>query len=173
MFPHFSGSDASAYVGQRRERFPAPPAAGADWSFTLPAGAAYQLLVGTATLTTSAQVANRFPTIAFQNGDGLTFLRTVDIAGIAATTTASISFGQDVTTGTGNSGQLATIETPALVIDAGWRIAAITVGLQTEDAWSSIRLYLAELDDFAPAQAPGHEHRHHERIELELVGRAP
>lgn len=166
--PRFSGSDAAPYIGQRRERFPAVPAPGADWSFTLPSGADYQLLLATATLTTSAAVANRFPTIAFQNGDGLTFFRSVDNTAITATTAASISFGPDVTTGAGNSGQLVTISTPFVILDAGWRIAALTGGLDVADQWSAIRLYLAELDDLETIEAPGHVRHPHATLELEV-----
>lgn len=168
--PRFSGSDAAAYIGQRRERFPPLPGPGVDWSFTLPSGAGYQLLLGTATLTTSAAVANRFPTIALQNGDGLTFFRSIDSTAIPATTAASISFGPDVTTGAGNTGQLVTIGMPFINLDAGWRIAVITGGLDVADQWSGVRLYLSELHDTDPAEAPGH--RAHPVIEIDLEAHA-
>lgn len=166
--PRFSGSEAAPYVGQRRERIVPNPAAGKDWSFTLPAGAGYQLLLATATLVTSAQAGKRFPTLAFQNGDALTFFRTVDSAEVAPSQTASISFGPDVTTATGNSGDLVTIGTPFVILDAGWSIAAITSALQTEDQWSAIRLYMAELHDVDPAAAPGHPPHPHPVLELEV-----
>lgn len=168
----FSGSDAAPYVGQRRERLIPNPAEGADWTFTLPAGAAYQLLLATATLTTGAEAGNRFPTLAFQNGDSLTFFRTVDSTAIPTGIAASISFGPDISTATGNSGQLATIALPFLILDAGWKITAITSGLLAKDQWSSIRLYLAELDDIDPARAPGHIPRSHIELDLEVADHA-
>src|SRR5580765_5947487 len=102
----------------------ANPAAGADWSVTVPAGHLWELLGITATLTTSAAVANRAAAIVL--GDGVNPYLTIPAAVVQAATLAGVySWSGDagaVALGVRQYGPL-----PDLSVPAGWTIGSSTL----------------------------------------------
>lgn len=170
MRQHFAGSNLDASWGQRRDQAVPNPAAGADWTFRFTAGAWYRVLLATWTLTTSAQVANRSPSLQLLDGDGLVRFQSVDPLALVASKAAIVSAGVGMPTTSGGSGLAATIGMPDILIPAGWSLASTTAAIQTEDQASAIRLLVEELIDDYPAQAAGHDHhlRRTERIEVDV-----
>ena len=122
----------------------AQPAAGADWTQTVPTGARWLLHGIYATLATSATAGTRNPLLLVD--DGTNRLGAQDTA-----LTQGVSLTNDWTwvPGTPTTGLFAT---PVNVLDlpfpmpmfAGWRIRTVTAALSATDQWSAIRLLVEE-----------------------------
>jgi hypothetical protein len=114
------------------------PAAGADWTYTLPAPAR---LVGVdAELLTSAVVANRTPFLEW--GPGATTPQVGNPTPIVAGQTSFVHFATGYIDSNYSSGGI-TIQktgTPSLLLPAGTIIKSSTIGLQVTDAWTNIAL---------------------------------
>ena len=120
------------------------PAAGADWTQTVPTGARWLLHGIYATLATSATAGSRNPLLLVD--DGTNRLGAQDTA-----LTQGVSLTNDWTwvPGTPTTGLFAT---PVNVVDlpfpmpmfAGWRIRTLTAALSATDQWSAIRLLVEE-----------------------------
>jgi len=119
------------------------PAAGADWSQTVPTAARWLVRGGTATLVTAIAVATR--QVAIVIDDGANTLMTIE-AGVsqAASLTQIYSLLPGQTTSTLISTQLPIYLPPDLRLLAGWRIRTSTGAIQAADQWSAIRLLIEE-----------------------------
>lgn len=119
------------------------PAAGADWSQTVPTGARWRVESIVATLTTLVAVANRIPTFIVDDGVNVVFQVDVIAAEVASSAKVyCLTAGQTPATGAGS-----TISLPLpgpLVMNGGWRIRTSTSGLQGTDQWSGISLNVEE-----------------------------
>jgi len=119
------------------------PAAGAELSETVPAGARWRLLALNATLVTDANVANRRP--VFYVDDGTNVLLNV---GTVTDITASSTIPVNVHPGIGNPISSAGVHDvplpPGLMLLAGYRIRTVTTLLQAGDNWSAPRLLVEE-----------------------------
>ncbi len=129
----------------RRSRIVVPvanPAAGADWSFTVPAGHVYRLVSVFAQLVTSAVVANRQALLTVTDGTG-TFLRLPAAAVQAASGTVTYSW---------MAGGVAYLSLPAsqaaflpdLNLMPAWGLASSTALIDVGDQWSGIRLHVID-----------------------------
>jgi hypothetical protein len=143
------------------------PAAGKEWSYKLPSGYGYMVLLGHALFTSSAQVANRGAHLVILDGDGLVRWRSPSVRETPASKTDHVSFSSFGSYGISSQGGDTSIELPGIVIPAGWSLASETEGLQTEDTWTQLRLYLAQLLDDEPGRAPGESREPHLTIDLE------
>lgn len=130
--------DLSGQAPWRRSRVvqlvPAP-AAGADWTLTVPAGHLFRLRSILATLTTSAAVANRVARLQFGNGDA-TFLDLPPAAVQAASLGiryAWVPGPQAIVVGTG-----ALQFMPAMDLDTAWTVGTKTDLIDVADQWSAI-----------------------------------
>lgn len=121
------------------------PAAGADWSYTVPLGARLQLLYGTATLTTSVTVNNRRVHLLLSATAG-TMLDIISTGTQAASTAVSYAFATSWVTSqsVAIAAQGLLIPSP-LILQPGDIISTSTQLIAAADQWSLIRLRFAHL----------------------------
>lgn len=116
----------------------ATPAAGAEWSVTLPGNQIWEVRSITATLVTSAAVATRRPSLVIDD-QTTTFMRLVSGITSAASLTTVWSWVNGYDLETGASGSAVTDPFPAdLTLPAGHRIRSVTAAIDVADQWSSI-----------------------------------
>lgn len=131
----------------------AQPAAGADWSASVPAGAAWELLHVKATLTTGAAVANRGPVVRVQDNSGNDF----DAYPAAAVQAASLAaeFGWEAGYGAAVTAILnvASMSEPPPLAPQGGLVKVVTANLQAADQWSGILLTVREWSIVSVSQA--------------------
>ena len=143
-YPQTQPLPPSAGIGITRSVTIATPAAGANWSITVPAGASWTLNSVRATLATSAAVANRVPDLQIKDGSGNIVMDA--LAGVAQT--ASLTDVWNWSAGAATStvlGATNTVGLPAgFKLNAGWVIQQATAGLQAADQWSGIALAVTE-----------------------------
>ena len=137
-------SGESAWRRTRRTYLGSAPAAGADWSVTVPGGKAWRILSVRAALTTSVAAANRVAALTVSDGSAV-FLTIPPAAVQAASLTWTydwLEHGNNVQVGTLLSGGF-----PDLIIPAGFVIASSTSLLDAGDQWAAPRLYVVETWD--------------------------
>lgn len=113
------------------------PAAGADWTFTVPVSARMRVQSFAATFTASATVANRQVALFVDDGANVYWSHVLG-SNITASQVATV-------TGTGTNaptGVVATTQSfvipPGLILPPGHRIRTVTTGIQAGDQWSAI-----------------------------------
>ena len=123
------------------------PAAGADWSYTLPYAA--RLIAVTAQFAASATAANRWPALVGVAGPASIYAAYVYMVGTAVTasTTAQLQGqpGMSVGAPTTIAGPVAITRysyPPTGVLPADSIIESITFNIQAGDQWSDISLVL-------------------------------
>lgn len=119
----------------------ANPAAGADWTVTVPAGEFWDVQSLTATLTTSAVVGNRAPRL--EVSDGVNRINEIQPSTIEAASLA-VRWGMSGGGSTGSNSNGAGIggwsgPSPFL-LNPGYIISTSTVNLDVADQWSQIAL---------------------------------
>lgn len=139
--------------GYRIDKLVAAPTAGAEWSLTLEGGFLWRVALGFVTLTTSAVVANRFPSFRIRDGDGNERYRGVGSLTAVASNTYSIAYGSGGSSSSQGEGNMESISVPDVGIDGGWSIGSITPGIDVGDQYSSIRLLLERIH--LPVLEPG------------------
>ncbi len=121
----------------------ANPAAGVDWTQAAPTNGRWFLRGGTATLLTSAAIANR--QVALVIDDGASTLFTIEAAAVQA---AGATVVYDLIPGDTLTALTATHQPVIIPRDlrllAGWRVRTSTGLLQAGDQWSAIQLMLEE-----------------------------
>lgn len=122
-----------------------PPVAGADWSFPVPGEGTWGIVAISATLVTSAAVANRVPVLRFTDGTNVYF-RTPALVAITATLTTQISWIAEVgTIQTALSGGALSIALPPVYLAPGNIIAVSTTAIDVADQWSNIVVTAVEV----------------------------
>lgn len=132
-------------VGNSRSVTGTTPGAGAEISETVPAGAAWQLITLTASLTASAVVANRNVHLVIDDGAN-TLYRSV--WSISQTASQNVMYS-----GSLNAGQPASDTSivvalrlpPQMLLMPGWRIRTLTNGLDVGDQWTAPQYNVQEL----------------------------
>jgi hypothetical protein len=119
----------------------ASPAAGADWSTTVPAGHLWQPFSVTAQLVTSAVVANRQAVLVLGDGTNIYAYLTAPAVQAASATVIYTWANVDTFVALG-SRQVAAL--PDVSIPPGWTIGVVTSALDVGDAWTAIRLGLID-----------------------------
>lgn len=120
----------------------ANPAAGADFSVTVPAGEQWILRSMAAVLATSAAAATRTPVLLIMDGSGNVSMAAGQGDAMAASTTWTWSFYPGATDlGVSTSPAHAPIP-PDLRLPPGYVIKSSTAGLQAGDQWSAIALMI-------------------------------
>lgn len=117
------------------------PAAGADWSLTVPAGHLYELLTVWAKLTTDANAANRSVVLGVSDGDA-TFLQLPPPALQTASLAYDYAWAQHGADHGGAPGQA--IGLPRLVLEPGWVLSVTTANVQVGDQWSQPKLLVLD-----------------------------
>lgn len=119
---------------------PTLPAAGAEFVATVPAGVIWELIGLQATLTASAVVANRQPSLLVRDADQTQLARFGQPGTVTASTGATIEWwaglGMTATVGPQMSG----LPAPPLVLTAGAQLRSLTGGLDAGDQWSALVL---------------------------------
>ena len=155
MQPRTRSRSGDPVHGSYRDQFIANPAAGKDWSYQLPGGYAYRIGLGFATLTCSAQVAKREPGFQVLDGDGLVRYRTSGRARGEAAAVIFVGYSSDGPQAGGGEGFGIGVGIPSLILPAGWEVGSWTGAIQTEDQYSTVRLWIEQLWDTDPHAAPG------------------
>jgi hypothetical protein len=122
------------------------PGAGLELLESVPSNARWRFLYATAILTTSATVANRFPTILLDDGINL-FYRWNSGAAIPASAAIRIVFAPVNLAGASDL-SINTIFIPDnLFMSQGYRFRTVTTALQAGDQWSSLQYLVQEWID--------------------------
>lgn len=119
------------------------PAAGAEISETVPAGARWQLICLHATLVNSATVANRLPSLVVDDGTTI-YYRSIDTGSLTASNTYPISWS--AYGGVAQAAvRMAGAPIPAnLLLTAGHRMRTITNGIDSGDNWGAPQYVVEE-----------------------------
>lgn len=122
------------------------PAAGADWTYTLPAGYFYRIVGGSALFTTSAVVANRFA--ALQVTDGVNVLYTVPNPNAIVTTLAvALTYSQaGVTAYVAGTKPNGNVPAPSVWLPPGYIVSSYTSNIDVSDTYTKVVLWLEQLD---------------------------
>jgi hypothetical protein len=121
------------------------PAAGADWSTTVPGQGSWLVQAFVATLTNAVAAANRFPAVSLTDGNSEYFRAPLSAAVIASTVlnaSGAIGFlpaAVNVTLGPSAVGL------PQIILPPGSVFRVVTTNLQAADQWSAIALYVFEM----------------------------
>lgn len=113
------------------------PAAGAEWSVTVPSGETWYVQYVHEAFLASATVATRFPLLAGLTGGAVVLVGT-PAAGFAAGTSANIGYGPGLTTTSGNND--ISVSIPVVALTPGSTLGSVTRGLQSGDQYSSIAI---------------------------------
>lgn len=133
--------------GLRRIISQPAPAAGKEWSFTTGGFGLTQILSATVQLVTSAQVPKRAPGISITDGDGKVLLVLTSAAEFAAALTRRISVVEGVAPNVLTASGPAVINIPPLLLERGYSINSVTEGLQTEDQYGELTLWVEEFEE--------------------------
>lgn len=120
----------------------ATPAVGADWSQVVPAGQTWRLIAFGAQIVTEATAGNRRLSVRCDAGASTdTFLATVANSAITQNTTVLFSGWQGGESVSHTSATMQVGLPPGgLILPSGYRIRALTDGIQPLDAWTQIRI---------------------------------
>lgn len=137
--------DTEILPGVRRQAVVPNPAAGSDWTFTVPGGCIMRMLGGTATLTTSATVANRNLGMVTRM-----FGQPVQLAANTANITASSTATPLYQLGTTTNLLSVIMGYSQIVFVTQWlnegdSISSFTTNLQAADQYSGIYLAIEEV----------------------------
>lgn len=143
-YPQTQPQPPGAGAGVARSTTISNPAAGANWSITVPTGASWTLNSVRATLTTAVAAANRIPDLQIKDGSGNIVLDA--LAGVAQT--ASLTDAWSWSAGAVTSTVLGSVNSVGLPagfkLNSGWVIQQVTANLQAADQWSAIALSVTE-----------------------------
>lgn len=145
---------AESHDGVRQKVWTEPdPAAGADFTITVPGPQFWLPVALTATLTAGATGDDREP--ALEVTDGTTTIFTVAAnPTVAATTALTFSWVRDLFGAGGDAGTTSVwsqLACPAL--PTGWTIGVVTENVASDDQWSDIAITALQITGGQPAQA--------------------
>ena len=124
----------------------ANPAAGADWSTTVPAGQQWAVQAVYFELTSDATVANRLVHLLFQDSANKTLLK----VGYPTAQTASLTWGynaaQGMATQANNQATQSCAIPVGLILTPGFKIGSSTTNLDPADQYGNVALLVVEYD---------------------------
>lgn len=138
------GGDLSGVSPYRRSIIalrPGNPAAGQEWTVTVPAGHIYLVKSVQAVLTTSAAVASRVPALIFASSEGN--IARASVGGSVAAN--SLSYCEWMPSSGGyqngpfNHGAL-----PEYMLQPGWTIGSLTYAMDAGDTLTGVRLVVID-----------------------------
>lgn len=141
----FLGSDGRIHPGVKQPFAVANPAAGSDWSVTVPGGVMWRVVSAIARFTTSATVANRSVSFTVMV-DGLLVYRTAAFSPITASSAAVVSLlpGSAQAGAAGTAG-LNVFNVPDTWLTPGCVLSSLTGGIDPADQYSAIAVWIEEL----------------------------
>ena len=138
----FLSLEARILTGIKQVVTIARPAAGADWTTTVPGGEQWRVLAGRFSLTTSAAAPTRLIQVPI-TVDGIEIFRAVDSTAVPASTTRNDSIAWSAApTLVGQQNQQNFIQIPLMWLPQGATIASLTLGLDVADQYSAVNLYV-------------------------------
>lgn len=120
------------------------PAAGADFSVTVPVGQRWRVVSCTGLLTTAVAVANRDVTLVVDDGVNVVAQIPAGFA-LAASLTNQYTFADSCSQTAAFNGVSVGPLPSNLIVMAGWRIRTVTANIQAADQWSAGFLQIGEL----------------------------
>lgn len=142
--PAGSIQSSLAGAGALRSIQNAAPAAGADFTIAVPAGARWELLSLFATLTTAVAVANRVVTLTIDDGTHV-FLKSSQQQQQAASLAWDYFWAPGDQNQSSGNVLLVTSSLPHRVfLGGGFNLNAVTANLQAADAWSAQQVLVRE-----------------------------
>lgn len=111
------------------------PAAGAGWSYQVPAGEIHKLVSVFATLATSIAAPTRVPLLTYGDGS-VNYLQLPAQAAIAASLTTTLAWAPVGFGSNANNAQLQPL--PDVDLQEGEQLQLITTNLDAADQWSAI-----------------------------------
>jgi hypothetical protein len=123
----------------------ANPAAGTDFKITVPGQSVWQLYALTATLTTSATVANRTPALNITDGTSIVTQVAPGVALTATLTTVVSWLAEGPGLATSIVGGVLNAKVPPTILQPGWTVGPVTGLIDTTDQWSKIVLTVVEV----------------------------
>lgn len=121
----------------------ADPAAGAEWSETVPTNARWRLLGVDAALVTDATVANREVVLTIDDGAAIVAEVAAGTAQ-AASLTRRYSFARGVQRGAPAASTIINGPAPDAMLMGGYRVRSVTTALQAGDNWGAPQLWVEE-----------------------------
>jgi hypothetical protein len=144
-YPQTQPLPPTAGVGVTRTITPSNPAAGADWSVTVPVGATWVINSVTATFTASAGVANRNPQLQFITAGGAVLFSGVNNTAITASQAETIVWWNGAPQAAANANTIYASLMNGVRVPGGGAVKVTTLNLQAGDQWSNIVLQVQEL----------------------------
>jgi hypothetical protein len=142
-FPSLGFSTA---VGIQNVQKVTTPAAGAEWTFTLPGGYYYRVLSGTATFTTSAAVANRSCGVQVTDGANVIWAAANSTAIAASLTSRPAYTYASITNNVGGAKGALNVMVPAYWLPPGYVISSQTTNMDVADTYTAVVLFLEQFD---------------------------
>ena len=144
-FPVSRQDSPTSGAGLQRVATVANPAAGADWSITVPAGAQWLLQSVNAQLVTSATAGTRIPSLVITDNAAHVVFTGVASLSQAASLTYTYSWSPGAVASPAGSTSVSGPLPALLRLQPGWVIKTVTQGIQAGDQWSAISLAIQEL----------------------------
>jgi hypothetical protein len=120
------------------------PAAGVEWTQTVPGGVIWELLSVKLRLVTSAVVANRQTILQCRDQDDVILRAGSNNVNIPASSTQTVTFENvGATTNLGSVIQ-GLLPSPPFVLQSGWKVGTLTNGLDAGDQYSLVTLTVRE-----------------------------
>lgn len=124
------------------------PAAGADWTFTIPGRSAMRILSVRAIFASAVAVATRFPALVITDGVSQV-MNLPGASGEAASITETYCWAptaDSIQTGTGGSNSASIPD--KLILPVGFTIGSSTPNIQAADQWSGIVIWTQEIPNY-------------------------
>lgn len=134
-----SGAGAISAVGPSLDVNNAAPAAGADWTYTVPVGQSLSVETLQFSFTTGVTVANRTTQIIIDDGANELWRWVSPTVQAASTTVEYVGAQSSVEYGAIRNNVQA-FELPNLVLLAGYRVRSVTLNIQATDQYTAQRL---------------------------------
>lgn len=134
-----NGADEVVGPGPMLDVSNAAPAAGADWTYTVPAGQSLVVETLQFSLVTGVTVANRTVQVIIDDGANELWRWVSPTVQAASTTVEYVGAQSSVEYGAVRNGVEA-FELPNLILGPGYRVRTVTVNIQATDQYSAQRL---------------------------------
>jgi hypothetical protein len=139
-YPFSAPEPPNAGPGLARSVTVANPAAGADWSVTVPAGASFAVNSVSATLVTSAGGSARVATLVITDAGGNVVFNGPATASQNASSTENYTWSNAPSTPPAGATSTVGPLPAGLRLGPGWTLKTVTSGIQAGDQWSAIVL---------------------------------
>jgi hypothetical protein len=138
------GSSAALGTGSALSQQVSNPAAGAEWTFTVPAATTYTLKSVFYQLVTSSAAATRISLLKITDGTNTLFQGDVSVSQTASLT-KKYAGGSGITDPLGASSNFPVVALPVdMVLGPGWKVGTATTAIDLGDQYSAISLGLIQ-----------------------------